>query len=147
MRNYLFIYFLTLFSIQFAYTQDKNLEKKNIKLLIDKNNFKGNYLNLEIYNDGPAIIYSFTNEKKDSKKQIFYSLPKKEILIDSNLKVKNIKIKRLLKKAQIGNESFSNKYNLYVIEVLPDRTNQQHKVFLFPNNKNSPIVDFIKLNE
>lgn len=145
MRSYFVLYFLVFFSIQFAYTQERNIEKKNIKLLIDTNNFKVNHYSLEIYNDGPAVIYSFANEKKDSIQQRFFYLPKKEILIDSTLKVKNIKIKSLFKKAQ--GENFNTKYNLYIIEILPDGTNKQNKVFWFPNKKNPPIVDFIKLNE
>ena len=147
MRYYFVLYFFLFFSIQFAYTQEKNKEKKNIKLLIDTNNFKGNNYSLEIYNDGPANIYSFTNGKKESMQQRFFYLPKKEIFIDRISKAKNIKIKRLLKKVRRENENFNNKYNLYIIEILPNGTNKQNKVFWFPSKKNPPIVDFIKLNK
>lgn len=147
MRNYFIIYFFTFFSIQFAFAQNKISEKKNIKLLVDTNSLWNSNFKLEIYNDGPAIIYSFTNEKIGSIQQRFFYLPKKEILIDSPLKVKNIKIKRLLKKAQRENQNFNYKYNLYLIDILPNGTLIQNKVFLVPNNKNLPIVDFIKLND
>jgi hypothetical protein len=147
MRNYFIIYFFTFFSIQFAFAQNKISEKKNIKLLVDTNSLWNSNFKLEIYNDGPAIIYSFTNEKIGSIQQRFFYLPKKEILIDSTLKVKNIKIKRLLKKVQRENENFNYKYNLYLIDILPNGTPIQNKVFLVPYNKNLPIVDFIKLND